>query len=114
MWIKIFSMATSVKDFKKPLTHDVLSNPDHDFVKTMLYVYSMESFLFSELNRASRMKDTTKIKYYGAFGSALGYIIHCGNNQKNNKNISQTFFRGLQLSNQELLEKFQEGSTVNL
>ena len=82
MWKKIFSLASSEDDFKKPLTHKILSNPDHDFVKTMVYVYSMQSFIFSEVNRASRLKDVSKIKFYGAFASALGYIIHCGNKKK--------------------------------
>lgn len=39
----------------------------------------MESFIFSELNRASRTKDESKIEFFGAFASALGFIIHCGN-----------------------------------
>ena len=79
MWKQIFSMAKSVDNFNKPLTHDILSDPYHEFVKTIVYVYSMESFVFSEMNRASRMKDVSKIKFYGAFASALGYIVHCGN-----------------------------------
>ena len=40
IWKKIFSLAKSV-DMKKPLTTKILSDPDHDFVKTMLYIYSM-------------------------------------------------------------------------
>ena len=40
VWKKIFSLAKSV-DMKKPLTIEILSDPDHDFVKTMLYIYSM-------------------------------------------------------------------------
>ena len=44
-----------------------------------MYIYSMESFVYSEINKASRMKDVSKIKFYGAFASALGYVIHCGN-----------------------------------
>ena len=72
-------MAKSINDFNEPLTHKILSNPKHEFVKTLVYIYSMESFVFSEMNRASRMKDVSKIKFYGAFASALGYIVHCGN-----------------------------------
>ena len=79
MWKKIFSLSESVTDFSKPLTPKILSDPDHPFVKTLLYIYSMESFIFREMNRASRMKDTSQIKYYGAFASALGFIVHCGN-----------------------------------
>ena len=70
---------------KKPLTHKILSNPNHKFVKTLVYIYSMESFVFSEMNRTSRLKDKSQIKFYGAFASALGYIIHCGNKSTNVK-----------------------------
>ena len=79
MWKTIFSLSRTVSDFKKPLTPKILSNPDNEFVKTIIYIYSMESFVFSEMNKSSRMKDTAKIKFYGAFASALGFIIHSGN-----------------------------------
>jgi len=79
-------MAKSV-DIKKPLTTEILSNPDHDFVKTLLYIYSMNSFVFKEINKASRDKDTSKIKFYGAYASALGYIIHsAGSKRKESQN----------------------------
>ena len=81
MWTKIFSLATHVTNFHKPLTPAVLSDANHDFVNTLLYIYSMESFIFSDMNLASRSKDTSKIKYFGAFASALGFIIHCGNSR---------------------------------
>ena len=95
MWQTIFSLSKSVKDFKKPLTHKILSNPKHDFVKTLLYIYSMESFIFSEMNKTSRMKIASKIKYYGAFASALGYIIHCGNKKEFKFQNGLTAYRGL-------------------
>ena len=64
MWKTIFSIAnTDDVEFSKPLTPEILSNPDHPFVKTLIYVYSMESFVFSDMNKASRMKDVSKIKF---------------------------------------------------
>ena len=75
-------MSNLVKDFRKPLTHKILRNPKHKFVKTLIYVYSMESFIYSEMNKASRSKDLSKIDNYGPYAAALGYIIHCGNNDK--------------------------------
>ena len=57
MWDIIFQLGKAGIDFKKPLTHNILSNPEHPFVKTIIYIYSMESFIFSEMNRASREKD---------------------------------------------------------
>ena len=38
--------------------------------------------MFSEMNKVSRAKDVSQIKFYGAFASALGYIINCGNVDK--------------------------------
>lgn len=58
----------------------------------------MESFVFSEMNKASRMKDESKIQYYGPFASALGFIVHCGNLRKAGKQKQDiTVYRGLQL-----------------
>lgn len=51
MWKKIFDMVKGI-DMKKPLTPKVLSNPNHEFVKTLLYIYSMETFIFREVNTA--------------------------------------------------------------
>ena len=39
----------------------------------------MESFVFKEINKAIREKDTSKIEFYGAYASTLSYIVHCGN-----------------------------------
>ena len=81
-------------DMRKPLDFKSLSNPKNKFVKTMIYIYSMESFLFSEMNRATRNKDLSKIKFYGPFASALSFIIHVGN--KSNSDLSTHFsvYRG--------------------
>ena len=78
-WNTIFSLAKQGTDFEKPLHPSILADSSNIFVKTLIYIYSMESFVFSEMNRASRMKDESKIKFYGAFASALGFIVHCGN-----------------------------------
>ena len=72
-------MAKSVKTTGLPLTPKILSDPSQNLVKTLIYIYSMESFISKELNRASRSKDIEKIKMYGPLASALSFIIHCGN-----------------------------------
>ena len=72
MWKDIFALSKSDLDFNKPLTKKVLSDPDHNIVKTLIYIYSMESFIFKEMNKASREKDHSKIPFYGAFAAALG------------------------------------------
>ena len=57
----------------------MLSDPEHKAVKHILYIYSMESFIYEELNRVCREKDKSRIKYYGAFAAALSFIIHSAN-----------------------------------
>ena len=94
MWKKIFKMVKMI-DLKKPLSPAILSNPNHDFVKTLIYIYSMQCFIFGEMNKASRSKDADKIKFYGPIASALSFIVHSGN--KRHTNLSKIFsvYRGL-------------------
>ena len=94
MWKKIFEMVKGV-DFRKPLTPKILSNPNHQFVKTLIYIYSMESFIFGAMNRASRAKDEHKIKFYGPLASALSFIVHCGNKKLTDLSKELTVYRGL-------------------
>ena len=78
VWKKIFEMVKDV-DRKKPITPELLEDTDNGFVKMIVYIYSMETFIFKEMNRASRDKDESKIKFYGALASALSFVVHCGN-----------------------------------
>ena len=78
IWKKIFSLATKV-DKKKPLTAKILSNPNNEAVQTLIYIYSMQSFLFADMNKVSRDKDESKIEFYAPLASAVGYIVHSGN-----------------------------------
>ena len=41
----------------KPLKPEILSNPNHKVTKHLLYIYSMECFVYKELNIACRSKD---------------------------------------------------------
>ena len=45
VWTKIFEMVSDI-DLGEPLTPEILSNSDHIFVKTLIYIYSMQSFIF--------------------------------------------------------------------
>ena len=95
-WELLFNIA-NLGDIDKPLTPKILSNPDSHITKHILYLYSMETFIYSDLNRASREKDQSKIKYYGAFAAALSYIIYFANeNRTKNKLKGQNLlYRGL-------------------
>ena len=55
-WKLLFDLEV-LGDLDKPLTTKILSNPNHNITNHILYLYSMESFIYGELNRASRDKD---------------------------------------------------------
>ena len=101
-------------DFKKPLTPDVLSNPEHPFVKTLIYIYSMQSFIYSDMNKASRNKDISSIRFFGAYACALGFIIHCGNKQNTSLTSQFTTYRGVQMPLEEAQSIFVPNSKVSL
>ena len=52
-WKILFELA-KLGNLDKPLTTKILSDPNHKITKHILYLYSMESFIYDELNRASR------------------------------------------------------------
>ena len=59
-WNTLFDIA-NLGDLEKPLTPKILSNPHHKITKHILYLYTMESFIYADLNKACREKDETKI-----------------------------------------------------
>jgi len=58
MWKNLFKIGNLGNEYDKPLTAKILSNPNHRIVKHLMYIFSMESFLFSEINLASREKNS--------------------------------------------------------
>ena len=52
-----------------------LSDPTYPVVALCNFIYQMENFVYKELNRASRFKDTSKIETLGPFAAAMGPII---------------------------------------
>ena len=111
----LFKLAKLNYDFDKPLTPKILSNPHHPIVKHILYLYSMESFIYSDLNQVCKLKDHSKIKFYGAYAAALSYIIYSSNSNKRSGKLSgaTTLCRGVQLLPNDI-DSFQPGSKTNL
>lgn len=99
---------------KSQITPELLADPTNGFTKMIVYIYSMETFIFKEMNMASRRKDESKIKFYGALASALSFIVHCGNQKHTDLGENFTVYRGLQLSTEELRAQYQIGNTFNL
>ena len=55
MWENLFDIAF-LGSLDKPLTPRILSDPNHKITKHLLYIYSMQSFVYEELNKACRDK----------------------------------------------------------
>ena len=53
----------------------ILHDPNSPVVAINLYIYQMENFAYSELNRSSRFKDSKKVPTLGPWGAALFIII---------------------------------------
>ena len=100
----LFKLADMNNDMDKPLTPKLLSNPNHAVVKHILYIYSMESFIYTDLNRVCREKDKSMIKFYGAFAAALSFIIHCANQNRVEEKLDHTtnLFRGIKMAPAEV------------
>jgi len=65
----------SSNDTTKSYSVDLdLCNPYSKATCLILYLYSMDSYIQSELNKACWNMDVSKITNFGPFASALGYI----------------------------------------
>ena len=64
IWTHIFKTLLR-EDFHQPLPRDQLENPSSNIVRGLLYIYSMETFVYSTLNTATRDHDQTKILTLG-------------------------------------------------
>ena len=96
-----------------PLTPKILSDPTHIITRHLLYIYSMESFIYADMNKACRDKDKSKIKFYGAFAAALSYIIYNANKNRKDKEVLDQvkLFRGVKMLRAEL-DGYEEGSVI--
>ena len=99
----------------KPLTPKILSDPDHPITRHLLYIYSMETFIYADMNLACREKDTSMIRFYGAYAAALSYIIYHANQNKSDQVAEKeiTLFRGLKMQAVDA-DSYQEGTLINL
>ena len=53
------------------LTEHMLADANHDVTKAVMYLYSMETFIYTAINRASREQDKTKIETLGPYAVLL-------------------------------------------
>ena len=57
-------------------------NPESDIVCAMLYIYSMETFIYSAVNSATRDHDESKIQSLGPLACALAIILSFGEKRR--------------------------------
>ena len=114
-WKYLFDLAKKEYNIETPLTPKILSDPENCITRHLVYLYSMESFIYQDMNEAIRKKEVSKIKFYGAYAAALSYIIYSANqNRKTNKlKKTVTLYRGLKM-NQEEIKKYKIGTKKHL
>jgi hypothetical protein len=59
----------------QPLTGEILHNPFHPVTETLIYIHSMETFIYKDLKKASLQKDITKVKTLGPYAYAMAEIL---------------------------------------
>ena len=74
-WKAIFQIGTQGFDLNQPLTGEILKDPDHPVTQTLIYIHSMETFIYGDMKKASLNKDITKVKTLGPYASVIGEIL---------------------------------------
>lgn len=72
IWYSFLS-ASGIKDLTET---PVTSDPEHPHVKAILFLYSLDSFLFYRINQISRDKDTSAIESLGPYATVLSQVIN--------------------------------------
>ena len=77
-----------------------IDNPDSLLAKSFLFLYSMETFLYSSLNKADWEGDASKIQTLGPFAFALMFKSASAQSKRGSNILSpQTLvYRGAKLS----------------
>ena len=69
-WEDLFSLA-DLHDRDKKLTDVELSDPKNPVTILILYIFQIQCFILPAINRATQIKDLTKVKTLGPFDYAL-------------------------------------------
>ena len=74
-WKAIFEIGTQGFDLNEPIDFEILHDPDHPVTQTLIYIYSMETFIYGDMKKASLNKDISKVKTLGPYSFAIAAII---------------------------------------
>ncbi len=59
----------------QPLTPEIYNNLDHCVTQTLIYIHSMETFIYKDLKKACLQKDITKVKTLGPYAWVMSCIL---------------------------------------
>ena len=78
----------------------LIRNKNKRIVELMLNIYSMDSFVYQDLNKACRLKDHNYIPYFGPFAAALSLILYFSNSDLKDDRLEGTtvVYRGLKVT----------------
>ena len=60
----------------EPLNDKILHDPDHPVTQTLIYIHSMETFIYGDLKKASLNKEITKVKTLGPYAFVMKIILN--------------------------------------
>jgi len=119
-WLQLFTEDIDIH-FYKPLELEVLWNPSHKVTCRILFIYSMETFVYSALNTATRTQDETKVLTLGPLAQALTQILMGAEQHRKADpesfvpNTYTSLYRGLKLTKEQIREYLNlKGKLINL
>ena len=74
IWKDIFNIHIVI-DFDIELTRDYLEDTSLKINSSLLYIHSMETFIYPTIDAAERIKDLTKVDTLGPFSFVLYKIL---------------------------------------
>ena len=105
-WKHLFHKAITKQDFNQPITYETLKDPASEIVCALLWIYSMESFVYKQLNAATRDHDPSYVDTLGPMCQALGTIVEVTEHsrQSDPSSVSKVgkfnLYRGISLPNE--------------
>ena len=61
---------------EEPLNDKILHDPSHPVTQTLIYIHSMETFIYKDLKQASLNKDIRKVKTLGPYALVIAKILN--------------------------------------
>ena len=80
------------------MTYQILGDTNHKVTKFLLYLHTMQSFIFQDLKIASRNEDKSKIMSLGPYALCLSYILEGA--RSNDKGKIDYVYRGMVMTNE--------------